>query len=491
METAGGKQLSGDSLFDQTDAIGLAAAVARRDISPHELVNAAIDRIERVNDELNAVVIEGYEESRRAALEPLADGLLSGVPIVLKDLYANWSGLKSVNGSRYFKDFIVTADNLNMSRIRAAGMLVVGKTNVPENGNCVITDNLVFGPTLNPWHAGYSPGGSSGGSAALVASRALPLAHASDGGGSIRIPASNSGVFGLKPSRGRVCWEPDMVDLWYGSALENNVSLSVRDSAAFLDVISGVPSWSPYRAPPPETSFLDAVGRDTEPLKIGVVTGFSGTPTLSSDVARSIKAMGAICEGLGHALEPATLSIDADDVWSTMERVASVLSARSYTAMMEMGLPGPTAETLTRASWWIYQNGKAFSAEQHAADYEHLRRLGRTIAMDMAGYDLLMLPVQFAPPPKIGDVDMMGDVQTFMRGMSDRTCFTQPFNIAGMPSMSIPGQMSDNGLPIGVQFVAPIYGEERLYSVAAQLEAVINWGALIPSINAMSQQRSP
>jgi amidase len=496
------------SLFDDHDAVGLAELVRRGDVRPSELTDEAIHRTERADETLNAVTTPMYAWAREVAAtydRDLGDGPLAGVPFALKDLGAALSGVPLTAGSAALRHYVPDRDSTLVARLREAGLVPLAKTSTPELGLMGVTEPEAFGPTRNPWDLGRTPGGSSGGSAALVAARALPAAHASDGGGSIRIPAACCGLFGLKPTRGRVPAGPYVGESWDGAAVDHALTVSVRDSAALLDVTRGADAGAPYLLPAPERPFLTEVGRDPGRLRIGFTDRSPlGTP-VDAACARAVDDAAGLLERLGHDVERAEPEIDGPglaDSYLAMYFGQTAADLRWIADRFGAGAAKKT-ELVTRALALI---GEHYSA----GDYVVARRRWNDFARAMGGfhetYDLWLTPALGAPPARIGEVQPSPlenvQLETAVRlraggllvagGMVEqianehlaRTPFTQLANLTGQPAMSVPLWWTDDGLPLGVQFVAPFGDEATLFRLAAQLGAERPWAGRRPPFTA-------
>jgi amidase len=487
------------SPFDDHDALGLADLVRRGEVRSRELIEDAIRRVEGVNDALNAVTTPLYAWAREVAAaydRDLGDGPFAGVPFALKDLNAALAGVPLTSGSAALRRYVPDRDSALVARQRAAGLVPVAKTTTPELGLMGVTEPEAFGPTRNPWNLDRTPGGSSGGSAALVAARALPAAHANDGGGSIRIPAAYCGLFGLKPTRGRVPAGPYAGEWWDGASVDHAVTLTVRDSAALLDVTRGPDLGAPLAIPPPERPYLDEVRRDPGRLRIGFTRRSPiGTPVEAACV-RAVEDAAALLEGLGHDVEEADPEIDgAGLVDSYLTMYVGQTAADLRWIADTFGARAPKEmELATRALALI---GEHYSA----ADYVVARRRWNDFARAMGTfhqtYDLWLTPTVAALPARIGATQPstaeVFQLETAVRlraggllvagGMVEeianehlaRTPFTQLANLTGQPAMSVPLWWSGEGLPCGVQFVAPFGDEAALFRLAAQLEAERPW----------------
>jgi amidase len=468
------------------DAVDQAALVRDGQVSPAELVDAAIERIEKVNPELNAVIHERFELAREEAAGRLPDGPFRGVPFLLKDLTVMMAGDPYHAGSRFLKgvDYRAPIDTGLARRFRAAGVVVVGRTNTPEFGTTVTTEPLAYGPCRNPWNPAHSTGGSSGGSAAAVAARMVPMAHANDGGGSIRVPASECGLVGLKPSRGRVTHDPEG-EGWMGATIDGVVSRSVRDTAAMLDCIAGYEPGDPYTAPAPTRPFAEEVGADPGRPKVGVLDhplqpGVTGHPECTAAVAAAARLL----ESLGHHVEeghPAALE-DPDFLSHFITIVASATAAEVAMWEREVGRPAEP-DDIEGDNLAFRAIGDSFSAPAYVDAVSWLHRWSRRAQSWWAadGYDLLLTPTLAVPPPEIGylsDPDLGG------QRVTEVLQYTAQFNITGQPAISLPLHWTADGLPVGVQLVAAYGREDLLLRVAAQLEEAQPWVSRTPAVHA-------
>ena len=461
--------------FDKYDALGLAELVRRKEVKPIELVETAIERIERVNPTLNCVIIKTYDLGRRLAESPLPQGPFTGVPFLLKDIGLMYTGVKTTSASRFYKDYVAQEDSLVVQFLKQAGFILVGKTNLPENGFNITTEPALYKPTLNPWNLDRVPGGSSGGAAAAVAARVLPLVEGSDGGGSIRIPASNNGLVGLKPSRGRVSWAPNAGDVWYGMATTNCLSLTVRDSAAYLDVVGRSATGDLYPLAQPEISFLDNVGVDPGKLKIGVITKSPLGQPIDPACLEAVESTAKLCAELGHEMVETEFTFEADSYHENMLRLLCVLAAKDLETGEEMVGRKATEDDLEPTNWEAAQRGKTVAGLQHAKDLEALRQYGRQIAEDCQPFDVVLTPTQSLKPQPLGTYDTKLPLDKLHEITGPATIFTNPFNTSGQPAVSLPLFWSDDGLPIGVQFAAQHANEALLFRLASQMERARPW----------------
>lgn len=469
-------------LYSEQDALGLAECVRRGDVTPGELVEECIRRIEVLNPKLNAVIHKLYDYGRRMAAAEVPNGPFHGVPFLLKDLMVEWRGLPVTNGCRYFEGYNASTDWEIAARMRRAGLIVVGKTNVPEGGLCASTEPALFGATHNPWSDTATAGGSSGGSAAAVASGMLPMADASDGGGSIRIPASNNGVVGLKPSRGRITWGPNVADCWYGAATCLCVSRTVRDSAAFLDVISGQLAGEPYSIPNPSESFLSQMARAPRKLRIGFVSKQPDGARLAPDAAAAVQVAAQKCVQLGHDVEEIEASYEFPT--ETFWRMLPVLSAAAYeAAAVTIGRPVGRAD-VEPFTWNLIERGRRITGIEHANDIETLRKFGRHIVDLYSTHDVVITPTQPHAPRPLGTYNMSEtDLSRYATMLAPDILFTAPVNFSGQPAITLPLYWTREGLPLGTQFIGRIGEEATLLRLAGQLEVALPWRSRRPPVS--------
>ena len=467
------------------DATAQADLVRRGEASPVELVDAAIERIEAANGELNAVIHKLYDEGREAAAGELPDGPFKGVPFVLKDLGAAFAGQPLHMGMQYLKDadFRAPVDTYLALRFKQAGFVTVGKTNTPELGILPTTEPKAYGPSRNPWDTSRSTGGSSGGSAAAVAAGMVPVAHANDGGGSIRIPASECGLVGLKPTRQRISEGPVVGDNMSGLTAELVVSKSVRDTAAILDAVHGPAPGDPYVAPPPARPYTEELGADPGQLRIGLLT----EPLLEAEpnevVTEAARDAARLLESLGHVVEDSHPTgfedVDLVDTFLTrwMAGQAAALDQLQTVVGREIG-PGDV-EPLT---WALAEEGRRRSASDYVSAVARHQLVSRIVAGWFEEFDLLLSPTLGEPPPPLGEFDDSGEepLAALLRGVQTAT-FTANFNVTGQPAISLPLHWSEDGLPIGVQLVSGFGQEDVLLRVASQLEEARPWADRVPA----------
>jgi amidase len=469
------------------DGLGLAALIRQGAITPMEALEDILGRIERVNPALNAVV-EDLRESARTMVRDgaVGDGPFHGVPTLIKDLFMPVRGARMTNGSLTCARGVGPLDGEVVARLRRAGVVIAGTTTSPEFGTSYATESRLFGATRNPWSPSHTPGGSSGGAAALVAARAVPFAHGNDGGGSLRVPASCCGVFGLKPTRGRVSNGPLIGEGWAGMGVNHAITLSVRDSAALLDAAAGMAPGDPYDAPPQTEPFLAAVNRPPKALRIGLARGLAPWPTDPACLA-AVEHTAALCESLGHRVEDATLPVDALEFYDTVFTIIGAQTRSLLTFLGQVsGHPVNEADLEPRTRVLLRARGEV-SGARYAAAVDWIHALGRRMAGVFNGYDLLLTPTLAKPPVLVGALDMRDDqtLDDLIHTFHSVSPFTALFNASGQPAMSVPLFWSGAGLPIGSHFAAPFGAESRLFSLAGQLEAAQPWADRVPPINAL------
>ena len=462
--------------YERYDALALAELVRKREVTAAEVLEAAIERIDARNAAVNAVVTKMYDEARKVVAAGLPSGPFTGVPYLLKDLGAQYTGVVTSGSSRLFAKDVADHDSELTIRLRRAGLVVAGKSNTPEMGLAPSTESRLFGATRNPWMLSHSAGGSSGGAAAAVAAGMLPMAHATDGGGSIRIPASCCGLFGVKPTRGRVSMAPDAGEGWGGASAIHAVTRTVRDSAALLDATSGPALGDPYCAPPPPRPFLEEVGREPGTLRIALTVTPWFPAEVDGECAEAARDAARLCASLGHQVEEARPEIDVAK-WRQANRmivaanVAGTLDARAALTGRPL-----TEDDVERMVWDRVKDARAFSATDYAMAIRTVHLVGRQVARFMERYDIILTPTMAAPPWPLGVLDMMTtDTDAYLKAVFASIGFTSLFNSTGQPAMSVPLAWSSSGLPLGVQFVARFGEEGTLFRLAAQLEAARPW----------------
>ncbi len=481
----------------QLDALAQAALVRAGEATPLELVDAAIARIETLNPRLNAVITPLFEKARDQAISPqLPNGSFKGVPFLLKDFGCHSAGDPYHQGSRFLKDLGWTAkeDTYMAAKLRAAGFIFLGKTNTPEFATMPTTEPEAYGPSRNPWNTEHSTGGSSGGAGAAVASGMVPAAHANDGGGSTRVPASECGLVGLKSTRSRVSLGPEYGEVWQGLVNEHVVTRSVRDTAAILDAIAGPMPGDPYFATPPTRPFLAEVGADPGVLRIGVLADFPGQATpLHPDCVAAVHATAQLLSALGHTVEESSPSALNDEqerrrqVWAIL---TSAIASHIDTLGKQTG-KAVTQDDVEIHTWAMVEIGRARTATRYIEALEWLqadtRRLARWWQPEdgTAGFDILVTPTIAEPPPRLGEfVSTPENPLGGARRSATLMPFTVPFNVTGQPAISLPLHWNSAGLPIGVQLVAAYGREDVLFRIAAQLEQAKPWADQWPAVRA-------
>jgi amidase len=466
------------------DATDQAALVAKGEVTPSELLEAAIERIDRSNPALNAVVMRWFEHARSVAADPnLPDGPFRGVPFLLKDLYTSFAGQTLSNGNAALKEAgkIDAVDTTLVARFKAAGLVIAGRTNSPEMGSLPTTQPLAWGATHNPWALERTPGGSSGGAAAAVAAGMVPFANASDGGGSIRIPASCCGLVGLKPSQGRITVGPARAEV--GLGVELGLSRTVRDTAGLLDAVRGPGIGDTVIAAAPQRAYLEEVGADPGRLRIGLLDVHPRGEFLHADCISAVRAAALMLEGLGHDVEPAwpaclgddTLLLSFMSLWATQ----MAMGARTFGQALGREL---TANDIEPVNWVLIELARQLTAVDYAAAQAAGWAFRRALQQWWAdGWDLLLTPTLAEPPPPLTEFESRPEdpMAPMLRG-GRFSAFTPPFNMSGQPAINLPLHRNAEGLPIGIQLVAAYGREDVLIRVAAQLESAHPWSSHHP-----------
>jgi len=473
--------MSGDPL--DLDALGQAALVAKGEVSPAELVDAAIARIEGQDSRINAVTMRLFDQARAMAREVDTGGAFRGVPFLVKDFLCHMRGTATTASSRILRDTVVDHDSELMRRYRRAGLIPLGKTNVPEMVSMGTTEPELFGPTHNPWAPGRSAGGSSGGSAAAVAAGYVAIAHANDGAGSIRVPASCCGLFGLKPSRGRITLGPDLGESIGGITSEHVVTRSVRDSAAMLDATHGAMPGDPYAAPAPGGSFADAMQDRGKRLRIAL----SLTPPYAVEVdpecETAARHAALLCEALDHEVVEAAPAIAGEALRTAFEAFWPMTVTRGVTALArQRGVPvAALAAELEPFNQHLIERGSRRMAADYLADLTQFQVATRKLGEFLEGFDVWLTPTMPAQPSSLGFFDARAHgAEEVLRRVIDSFAFTVPANLAGLPAASVPLHWTPEGLPVGIQITARLGGEATLLMLAAQFEEARPWQARRP-----------
>ena len=467
------------------DATAQAGLVQRHDVAPAELVAAAIERIEAVNPTLNAVVTPVFDRALDAAKGTLA-GPFAGVPYLLKDLACEMDGVRFTEGSRFLADNVSTFDQELVVRLRAAGLVLLGKTNTPEFGMAPACEPLLFGPTRNPWNPDRSTSGSSGGSAAAVASGMVPFAHGNDLGGSLRYPASACGLFALKPTRARNPLGPEYGDVAAGGAVEHALTRSVRDSAALLDATAGPAPGDPYWAPPQVRPFTEEVGTDPGRLRIAYTARTPDGDLGHSDCVAAVERAARLCDSLGHEIVESDwpgFTPDVGDAIGTLIHGAIGWILRYWIRHVGREPGIDEIEPLTRVLW---EGSHRVTAVDWLVAVEDVQRFSRRVAQFFQGFDLFLTPTMSAPPLSIGAMTSTPDDPWRSMEVSAPTVRYAGVvaNLTGNPAMSVPLHWNDDGMPIGAHFLAPFGDEATLFRLAAQLEQAQPWANRLPQIHA-------
>jgi amidase len=489
--------MGGFVVYEQYDGLGLAALVRKKEVSAAELCEEAITRIERVNPALNAVITPMYDLARRAVEKSLPDGPFTGVPFLLKDLLGEFAGVPQTMGSKACKNYIPAQDSELVKRYKQAGLVILGKTNTPEFGLLPYTEPELHGPTRNPWNPNHTPGGSSGGSAAAVAGGMVPLASANDGGGSIRIPASCCGLFGLKVSRGRTPSGPLHGRTWHGAIAEHVISRSVRDSAAILDATQGPDTGAPYLIPPPRQPYLKEIEQPTGRLRIAFNTRSPIDTSVHPECVRAVEHTVRLLENLGHDIEEGRPEVDGQalaksyltsyfgEMAAVIDDLKSILGRKA------------TASDMETLSWTLGLMGRTYSARHFVKAMREWELAGRIMGRFHETYDLYLTPTMAYPPAKIGELAPKPVELAFLKvvnalrlgrllivsGIIDKLAvenlakvpFTQLANFTGQPAMSVPLHWTPDNLPCGVHFMGRYGDEATLLRLAAQLEKAQPW----------------
>lgn len=489
--------------FHLHDGLGVAELIRQKEISPRDAVLAAISRIEAVNPRLNAVVHRMFDRALKEADGPIPEGPFRGVPFVLKDLLSWYAGEPITNGSRLFRGWVAPVDSEMVRRYRRAGLIVVGKTNTPEFGLVPFTESELLGTCRNPWNPEMTAGGSSGGSAAAVASGMVPLAGGGDGGGSIRIPASCCGLFGLKPTRGRTPTGPVQGELWRGATVEHVITRSVRDSAAILDAVAGPDVGAPYFAPPPARPFLEEARTPPGRLRIAFTTDPQLGRSVHSDCVKAVSDAARLLESLGHDVVEDTYRVDREAFNTAFLTVVCVETAAELDTSARLLKRAVSRSDVEAPTWALSLIGRSISGPDYSNAVRYLHTTGRTVGEFFERYQVHLSPVLAAPPFPHGSLQppasellamkvlgaLRGSAVLRALGALERAAgtvfewmsFTPIANATGQPAMSVPLSWNDKGLPIGVHFSARYADEAMLIRLAAELEIAAPWREKRPS----------
>ncbi len=455
--------------YRKLDGLGLAQAIKEKKLSAQEALECAFNLADKLNPKLNAIVMR-HDEMAKAQAQQNPQGAFGGVPFLLKNLYASLKGTSSDGSCAVLQGKKDDHNSLLVEQFQKAGLVIFGKTNTPEFGLTGTTEPRLYGKTHNPWGEGLSPAGSSGGAGAAVAAGIVPLAHASDGGGSIRMPASANGLVGLKPSRGRVSYAPDKGEGWGGMSCNGLVSRSVRDSAAGLDAISAAGAGEPYVAPQPETSFLQSLQAPLRPLRIAVNWTRPDGAKPSEKMIEHTQKTAKLCETLGHQVEEARPAYSPQEAGLAQ---MTIISSNVATTLNEIGA---SEQDVERATWRMAQFGKKYTAENYIRAISYIHSLGRALGDFHQSYDVYLCPVFAVESYQLGELDMMSeDVDAYNAAHVRTMPFTSLANMTGQPAMSLPLCWSEAGTPVGMMFSAAFGAEALLLQLAAQLEEAAPW----------------
>ncbi|UCF39024.1 MAG: amidase [Acidobacteriota bacterium] len=497
--------MAGFSDYSEYDAVGLAELVRQGEVTPGELREEAATRIEKVNPQLNAVVTKTFDLAEQMIESLPADASFRGVPFLIKDLVEMVAGVRLTMGCRACKDFVPSDDTEMVARFRAAGLIFLGKTNVPELGLAGVTESQLLGPCRNPWNLDHTPGGSSGGSAAAVAAGIVPVASANDGGGSIRIPASCCGLFGLKPSRGRTPAGPFAAEFWQGAAVSHALSRTVRDSAALLDAVAGPEPGSPYLCNSPEESYRKLTQRDPRPLRIAFSVKSPLGTGIHPECEKAVLKTCELLEELGHVVVEAEPEINGRRL---IESFICLVCAETAADLSQLGMilgRKVRASEIEPVTGVLALLGRALKARDLSMARRYWGAVGRKMGRFHLEHDLYLTPSLGTPPVRVGEMDpsraeriliggfsrlgaggallkLAGVVDQMADKVFSRVPFTQLANLTGQPAMSVPLHWTEDGLPCGVQFMAPLNDEATLFQLAGQLERARPWTERRPPV---------
>jgi len=475
--------MAGFAEFEEYDALGLAELVRRNQVTPDELLDCAIERVEARNPALNAVVMKLYEYGRKAIAAGLPQGPLRGVPFLMKDLTSPVEGVRMTRGSRFFADAPpAAADSEHVKRLKRAGLVIFGRTNTCEFGLSLTCEPQLYGPTRNPWDITRISGGSSGGAAAAVAARILPLAHASDGFGSIRAPAACCGLVGLKPTRSRNTFAPYAGEGLGGVATEHAVSLTLRDSAALLDATRGAGPGDPYVAPLPARPYAEELRANAGSLRIAWTAAAPNGAKVDAECLRLLAETVKLCADLGHRVAERDPEVERDAIVPTFLALASANTIVNLSSHPSAGRAAREGE-VERITWLTAKMGEKVSGADYVRATQTAHRLGRQMAAFHADCDVLLTPGLASPAVKLGWLDMMmDDVEAYWQRVFAFSPFTVWFNLTGQPGLMLPLGQTPDGLPLAVQLVGRYGDEATLFRLGAQLEAARPWFGRKPAL---------
>lgn len=469
--------------YSDYDGVGLAGLVAKGEVTPLELVDAAIARTERHNATLNAVVYKAFDEARAVAKGALPEGPFRGVPFLIKDLGVPVAGWPRSQGSRFVAGTVDAEDCTLTQRYREAGVVLLGKTNTPEYGITGTTEGAYLGPCRNPWNPAHISGGSSGGAASAVAAGIVPMAHASDGLGSIRIPAACCGLVGMKVTRDRNPNASEDPHYAMGFSVDHVVTRTVRDSAAMLDATGGARSDAPFEAPHKERPYLEEIEQSPGKLRIAWSSETPSGRPIDPEIQAALEATAQLLERLGHEVVEKGLGIDYRALYAARAPVSGANFAAEMGRLIEKLGREPAEHELEPLTWASLKGGRKVTGEQAFRGWQDLRVLNRKTLAFFEDWDVYLCPVLGTPVPEVGHMDPVTlEPREMNRRQSEAFPFTPPFNFSGQPSLSLPLAMSNSGLPIGMMFTARFADEATLFRLAAQLEKEAPWKDRRPAL---------
>ena len=475
--------MGGFAEYENYDALGLAGLVRNKQVKPEELLEAAIERVEARNPAINAVTMKLYDHGRKAIADGLPDGPFRGVPFLMKDLTSPIAGVRMTRGSKFFSDTPPSqADSEHVKRLRKAGLVIFGRTNTCELGLSLTCEPQLHGPTKNPWNPAHISGGSSGGAAASVGARMLPMAHASDGFGSIRAPAACCGLVGLKPTRSRNTFAPFAGEGLGAVSTEHAVSLTLRDTAALLDATRGAGAGDPYVAPAPARPFLQEIGANPGKLKIAWTAKAPNGAKVDAECLRLLAETVQLCTELGHHVEERDPDVEGGAMVPTFLTLAAANTVVNLASHPTAGRSARENE-VERITWLTAKMGEKISAPDYVRATQTAHRLGRQMAAFHSEWDVLLTPGLASPAVKLGWLDMMmDDLDEYWRRVFHFSPFTVWFNLTGQPGMMLPLGQSTGGLPLAVQLVGRYGDEATLLRLGSQLEAARPWIGRKPAL---------
>lgn len=472
--------------YADCDGLELAARIARGDLTAQDALSHAYRVIARVDPQVNAFVSLEEEQARLNAARPQS-GPFAGVPMAMKDCVGFAKGAPRRFGSRLTSVIRMEQDDEVIARYRAAGLNPIGTTNVPEFSSSLTSESVLHGPCRNPWALDRTVGGSSGGSAAAVAYGAVPIAYGNDSGGSIRVPSSCCGVFGFRPSRGRVPMGPLYGDIWYGLFTHHVITRSVRDSAAVLDASAGIDAGAPYGAPTQARPFLDECSTAPGRLRIAVMDGSAQGIRLDAECARALEETTALLQGLGHSISPASPQVDTAEMFTNLATLLAVALAEEVPALAELSGNSIGPETVEACHRVLIERGRNTPALELSRALNFRHALARSFGRFFAKHDVLLSPTLAQLPVPLGMIcSNSPDTEDYLQRLQRFSPFTPMANFAGLPSMSVPLSWSSTGLPVGMMFTGRYSEEATLFRLAGQLEKMQPWRDRHPPVGAWS-----